>query len=126
MLKDDPAHYSLIRLAHVISVGLVCLETLDVKPVLGLGVSVLIMSCAGFHVKMQIDSVLYSTNNVHHRLSIIALAQALGNVSEACRRQGISRTQFYEYKQRFQKLGLEGLKDLHILISARPIKFSNM
>jgi len=39
------------------------------------------------------------------RLSVLelaeALAEALGNVSEACRRRGISRTQFYEYKRRF-------------------------
>jgi hypothetical protein len=35
------------------------------------------------------------------RLSVLELAQALGNVSEACRRRGISRTTFYDYKQRF-------------------------
>jgi transposase InsO family protein len=54
---------------------------------------------------------MVSKNELHHRLSLLELAQALGNISEACRRQGISRTQFYEYKQRYQKLGLEGLKD---------------
>jgi transposase InsO family protein len=47
-----------------------------------------------------------------HRLSVLELAQALGNVSEACRQRGMSRTQFYEYKRRFQTHGLEGLKDL--------------
>jgi len=47
-----------------------------------------------------------------HRLSALQLAEALGNVSEACRRRGISQTQFYEYKRRFQAHGLEGLKDL--------------
>lgn len=36
-----------------------------------------------------------------HRLSVLELAEALGNVSEACKRRGISRTQFYEYKRRF-------------------------
>jgi len=46
------------------------------------------------------------------RLSVLELAQALGNVSEACRQRGMSRTQFYEYKRRFQTHGLEGLKDL--------------
>jgi len=46
------------------------------------------------------------------RLSVLELAQALGNVSEACRQWGMSRTQFYEYKRRFQTHGLEGLKDL--------------
>jgi transposase InsO family protein len=59
---------------------------------------------------------------LHHRLSLLELAQALGNISEACRRQGISRTQFYEYKQRFQKMGLDGLKDLPALHNQHPHK----
>ena len=46
------------------------------------------------------------------RLSVLELAQVLGNVSDACRQRGVSRTQFYEYKRRFQTHGLEGLKDL--------------
>jgi transposase InsO family protein len=46
------------------------------------------------------------------RLSVLELAEALGNVSEACRRRGMARTQFYEYKRRFQTHGLAGLKDL--------------
>ena len=46
------------------------------------------------------------------RLSVLELAEALDNVSEACRRRGISRTQFYEYKRRFQTHGIERLKDL--------------
>jgi len=37
----------------------------------------------------------------HQRLSVLELAQTLGNVSEACRQRGMSRTQFYEYKRRF-------------------------
>ena len=49
---------------------------------------------------------------VKHRLSVLQLAEALGNISEACRRRGMARTQFYEYKRRFQTHGLEGLKDL--------------
>ncbi|MBM3126969.1 MAG: helix-turn-helix domain-containing protein, partial [Chloroflexi bacterium] len=47
-----------------------------------------------------------------HKLSVLELAQSLGNVSQACRQRGVSRTQFYEYKRRFQTHGLEGLKDL--------------
>jgi hypothetical protein len=35
------------------------------------------------------------------RLSVLELTQALGNVSETCRRRGVFRTQFYEYKRRF-------------------------
>lgn len=41
----------------------------------------------------------------HQRLSVLQLADMLGNVSEACRQRDISRTQFYEYKQRFQTHG---------------------
>ncbi len=37
-----------------------------------------------------------------HRLSVLELGQALGNVSEACRRRGMTRTQFYDYKRRFE------------------------
>ena len=33
-------------------------------------------------------------------LSVLEMAEALGNASETCRRRGISRTQFYEYKWR--------------------------
>jgi len=54
------------------------------------------------------------------RLSALQLAEALGNVSEACRRRGISRTQFYEYKRRFQTHGLEGLKDLPPIHKSHP------
>jgi len=54
------------------------------------------------------------------RLSALQLAEALGNVSEACRRRGISRTQFYEYKRRFQTHGLEGLKDLPPIHKTHP------
>ena len=55
------------------------------------------------------------------RLSLLQLAEALGNVSEACRRRGISRTQFYEYKRRFEAHGLEGLKDLPPVHKSHPL-----
>ena len=54
------------------------------------------------------------------RLSVLELAQALGNVSEACRQRGVSRTQFYEYKRRFQTHGLAGLKDLPPIHKSHP------
>jgi len=53
-----------------------------------------------------------ATKIAKQRLSVLELAEILGDVSEACRRRGVSRTQFYEYKRRFQTHGLEGLKDL--------------
>ena len=39
MLKDDPAHDSLICRTHVVRVGFDYLETRHFEPVLGLGVS---------------------------------------------------------------------------------------
>ena len=54
------------------------------------------------------------------RLEILDLGQALGNVSEACRRRGVSRTQFYEYKRRFQAYGLEGLKNIPPIHKSHP------
>ena len=56
------------------------------------------------------------------KLSVLELAQALGNVTEACCRQrGISRTSFYEYKRRFQTHGLQGLKDLPPIHKSHPM-----
>ena len=57
----------------------------------------------------------------HHRLSVLELAQALGNVSEACRQRGLSRQSFYEYKRRFEKHGVEGLKDLPPIPKSHPM-----
>ncbi len=54
------------------------------------------------------------------RMSVLELAEALGNVSEACRRRGMTRTQFYEYKRRFQTHGLAGLKDLPPVHKTHP------
>ena len=41
--------------------------------------------------------MLAEIKRAKHRLSILELAEQLGNVSEACRRRGMTRTQFYEY-----------------------------
>jgi len=54
------------------------------------------------------------------RLSALQLAEKLGNVKEACKRRGISRSQFYEYKKRFQMQGLEGLVDLPPIHKSHP------
>ena len=48
----------------------------------------------------------------HRRMTVLELAEQLGSVSEACRRGGIDRTSFYDWKRRFQLQGLDGLKDL--------------
>jgi len=47
----------------------------------------------------------------HHRLTLLQVAERIRNVSEACRRHGVSRSQFYEYKRAFQERGLDGLID---------------
>lgn len=54
------------------------------------------------------------------RLSVLELAQKLGNVSEACRRRGMTRTQFYEYQKRFQTFGLDGLADRPPIANSHP------
>jgi transposase InsO family protein len=54
------------------------------------------------------------------RLSVLQLAQTLGSVSEACRQRGMTRTQFYEYKRRFEVQGMEGLKDLPPIHKTHP------
>lgn len=60
------------------------------------------------------------TKIANQRLSLLELAQSLGNVAEACRQRGVSRTQFYEYKRRFQTHGLVGLKDLPPIHQTHP------
>jgi transposase InsO family protein len=57
----------------------------------------------------------------HRRLTVLELAERLGNVAEACRRGGIDRTSFYDWKRRFQLQGLEGLKDLPPIAKSHPM-----
>jgi transposase InsO family protein len=48
-------------------------------------------------------------NTARNRLSVLRLAERLGNASEACRRTGVDRTSFYQWKRRFAREGLPGL-----------------
>lgn len=57
---------------------------------------------------------------IKHKLSVLQLAETLGNITEACKRRGVSRTQFYEYKRRFQTHGIEGLRDLPPIAKNHP------
>jgi transposase InsO family protein len=43
------------------------------------------------------------------RVALLALAEQIGNVAEACRSFGISRTRYYEWKNRADTYGLEAL-----------------
>ncbi len=61
-----------------------------------------------------------ATKVAQQKLEVLELAEALGNITEACRQHGISRTSFYEYKRRFEEHGLEGLKDLPPVVKHHP------
>lgn len=57
---------------------------------------------------------------IQNRLKVLELAEELGNVTEACRKLGVSRTQFYVYKQRYEAQGLDGLRDLPPIPHSHP------
>ncbi len=61
-----------------------------------------------------------AASKAQHRLSVLELARELGNVAEVCRRRGMDRTSFYEWKRRFQTHGFEGLKDLPPIHKSHP------
>lgn len=49
-------------------------------------------------------------DSIHtQRLRVLRDAEQLGNVSEACRRHGLSRTLFYRLRQRFELYGSDGV-----------------
>jgi transposase-like protein len=45
----------------------------------------------------------------HRRRRLLELAAELGNVSEACRQMGVSRTRYYEWKKLADAYGLDAL-----------------
>lgn len=59
-------------------------------------------------------------DQARQRADLLALADSLGSVAEACRRSGVTRTQYYQYKQRYERDGLEGLKDKPPVPRSRP------
>ena len=49
-------------------------------------------------------------DSIHsQRLHVLREAERLGNVSEACRRHGMSRTLFYRLRKRFEQYGADGV-----------------
>jgi len=49
-------------------------------------------------------------DSIHsQRLRVLRDAERLGNVSEACRRHGLSRTLFYRLRRRLELYGPDGL-----------------
>ena len=59
------------------------------------------------------------------RLTLLQLAEALGNVSKACRLHKVSRSQFYEYKRAFQEFGMSGLIDRPPIPGSHPNELSD-
>jgi len=60
----------------------------------------------------------------HKRLTLLQLAEKLGNISKACRMHKVSRSQFYEYKRSFQEFGLDGLIDKPPIPGPHPNELS--
>jgi transposase InsO family protein len=48
---------------------------------------------------------------IKRKLNILELSEQLGNVSEACRRLGVSRQHYYDIKAALQDEGIEGLRE---------------
>jgi transposase len=57
------------------------------------------------------------------RLHVIQRAAQLGNVSQACREAGISRTLFYRWRQRLERYGPDGVHPRrHQARAGRPVQ----
>ena len=54
------------------------------------------------------------------RLTLLQLAEKLGNVSKACQMHNVSRSQFYEYKRSLQLHGMDGLIDKPPIPGSHP------
>lgn len=46
---------------------------------------------------------------ISRKLNILELGQVLGNISQACRKLGVSRQHYYDIRQAIEEEGLEGL-----------------
>jgi len=46
---------------------------------------------------------------IHRKMNIVQLSEQLGNISEACRKLGVSRQHYYDIKVALQEEGVEGL-----------------
>ena len=46
---------------------------------------------------------------IQRKVNIIELGATLGNISDACRKLGVSRQHYYDIKQAIEEDGIEGL-----------------
>jgi transposase len=67
-----------------------------------------------------------SDDIIDKRLQFLQYAEKTGNVPEACKIFGISRTQYYEYKKRYKKYGRDGLANFPPIHYTHPNKLSKM
>ena len=60
-------------------------------------------------------------DSVHQfRLHAMVYASRIGNVSQACRDLGISRSLFYRWKQRYERFGSDGLRPGRVKVVRHP------
>ncbi len=57
----------------------------------------------------QLQTMSTREKLIEARISMLALADELQNISRACKVAGISRSHFYEIKEAFEKYGRDGL-----------------
>ncbi|MFH1733445.1 MAG: helix-turn-helix domain-containing protein [bacterium] len=65
------------------------------------------------------------TKITENKLTLLQLAEKLGNVAAACRHMNYSRSQFYEIKRRFQLEGFQGLIDRPPIPQSHPRRKSD-
>lgn len=65
--------------------------------------------CVSFH--RPLETVTVSPNDIiaQRRAHVLARAEELGNVAEACRQCGVSRTAYYRWKADAERYGIEAL-----------------
>ena len=56
-------------------------------------------------------AVYYPQTTFQQRIYLFELVERLGNVSEACRGAKVSRSTYYRWKPRYEKEGVEGLRE---------------
>lgn len=109
--QENPLHMHRVHKGHVICPvrGYVDIEICfycKFLEVLDMDRKVPVVGC-----RRRKEDVSREERVAYERLTILQLAEILGNVSEACREHGISRRQFYDYKHRYEEQGLNGLKE---------------
>jgi molybdenum-dependent DNA-binding transcriptional regulator ModE len=57
---------------------------------------------------------------ISRKLNILEVGRTLGNISEACRKLGISRQHYYDIKRAIEEDGLEGLLEKGEVAACSP------